>query len=305
MWDNGPNGRYDLTGDNFFGSHGGSGISGAGLALKMGELMPGKPVFHAIGLELYAQLDYSCSGGCFRWPAPASDSYASGGYQGSNPKVKPGSLLALKPGQSESLGLTSEPGKLLAWTLENYGAYIVDDAAWPTIQIPVEFSPNGDFTQQFKSTWGMDFEGGISNDWHKDLQKMMTALSVVDNNASNARGGGGDPLMCYAPPFSNGTDGLSTNPNGSVTEPTNCNGGNPSVTPTVSPTVTPTIQPGNAKYDLDKNGEIGIGDLTLLIKDYPRGTNPAVQNSPADFNNSGVVDISDLSTLVSRWGIQV
>lgn len=76
-------------------------------------------------------------------------------------------------------------------------------------------------------------------------------------------------------------------------------------TPTPTPTVTPTPNPTNAKYDLDDNGEIGIGDLTLLIKDYPKHNRAPTPNSPADFNNSGAVDLSDLSKLVSLWGQQV
>jgi hypothetical protein len=80
---------------------------------------------------------------------------------------------------------------------------------------------------------------------------------------------------------------------------TNCTD---AVTPTPTPTATPTPDPSVAIYDLDGNREIGVGDLTLLIKDYPRPLVPTITGSPADFNNSGAVDISDLGKLVGKWG---
>ncbi len=314
-WDNGPLGRYDLNADYFYGSHGGSGVSGAGLAIKVGEFMPGKPPFHALGLELFAKWDYSCSGGCKRWPASAEDNYANGGYTGSNPKIKPGTLLALRKGQGDSLNLKSEPGKMLAWVMERYGAYIVDDAGWEVIQIPVEFSPDGDFEAQFKQTWGFDFAGPLSNDWQRDVQTILGALNIVDNNEPNSRGGGGNPLMCYAPPFQDGTpDALTSNPNGAVTEPANCNdpdgGGTPNPTPTNAPTTQPTAQPtanptptgGIDQYDIVNDNIINIQDLAVLIRDYPRPGQAVVTNSPADFDKNGRVDVSDLSKLVSNWG---
>lgn len=308
LWDGegkgGGSQRYDLNSAKFGGAHGGSGISGAGLAIKLGELTPNKPPRHAIGIEMHAATDYSCSGGCNRWPAPAADNYAGGGYRGSNPKVKPGALLALKQGQADSLGLTTEPGKMLAWTMENYGAYIVDDAYWETFQIPVEFSPHGDYKAEFKNTWGFDFNSG-SGPWVEDVKKIFENTWVVDNNAANAIGGGGDPLQCYAPPFSNGTDAITVNPNGAVTEPSDCGGGvgpTPTNNPTPTPSTSPTPNGDLTVYDIDNNGTIGVGDLSRLIQDYPRQNGAVIADSPADFNKSGRVDINDLSTLLRYWG---
>lgn len=299
-WDSDP--RYELNGDATKGSHGGSGMSGAGLAIKLGELTPNNPPRHALGIQFYAAWEYTNSGNCFKWPAHACDNYAAGGYGGSNPNMKNGALLALKQGQSESLGLTSEPGKLLAWTLENYGAYIIDDSYWPNVQIPVEFSPNGDFTDQFRDTWGMEFEADIgANPWTSDIQKIIGALWTIDNNETNSRGGGGNPWQCYAPPFSNGTDAITVNPNGSVTEPANCGGTNPTVEPTVSPTVNPTTNPTISDYDANIDGQplVGVGDLSILIANFSRTGMTRLQG---DLDGNGTVNVLDLSRLIKHWG---
>ena len=47
-------------------------------------------------------------------------------YQGAVAELVHGALLALPPGTDiAALGLRTEPGRMIAWTLQNYGAYIV------------------------------------------------------------------------------------------------------------------------------------------------------------------------------------
>ncbi len=79
-------------------------------------------------------------------------------------------------------------------------------------------------------------------------------------------------------------------------------GGTPA--PTSSPTgnSTPTTNSQLTLYDIKPDRKIDIGDLGLLIKDYPKPGQTPVANSPADFNKNGRVDVSDLSKLVSNWG---
>lgn len=78
----------------------------------------------------------------------------------------------------------------------------------------------------------------------------------------------------------------------------------PTIAPTVapSPTVAPTINPEAQLYDLNPNRSINVDDLSLLINDYAIPGQPVVTNSPADFNNSGTVEVRDLSQLIKHWG---
>lgn len=145
---------------------------------------------------------------CSRWPATKSDSYAVGFYgtegNNSNRAMKMGALLAIPPSQSiASLGLETEPAKQLAWTMQNYGAYIVDDTYGPAFAINAENGPDGSFSKQFRTDYGFDLEQRIMNNtpWTRDMQKLSRALSVVDNNSSIRVGGGGTPRQPLAPAF--------------------------------------------------------------------------------------------------------
>ena len=65
-----------------------------------------------------------------------------------------GALLAIPPNATEqSLGLTTAPGKKLFHALQDYGGYIVDDAADPSYNLAVE---NG-VKQEFLAVYGYDF----------------------------------------------------------------------------------------------------------------------------------------------------
>ncbi len=225
-------GKSPINGDGRVGSHGASSLSALGGTIRMGELRPGQTgPRHALKMTLWcAKNAYACSNSredCFRWPAFGADGYAQGVYGGNNPALKMGALLALKPGAKDDLGLGSEPAKQIAWTLENYGAYLVDDSYWGATYLGIEAGGHGDFEKQFKDDYGINFEisdwGGDNSAWASDLRKIYNALHVVDNNAPNAIGGGGNPRQCYAPAFSDGLlDLITQNPNGKVQEPAGC-----------------------------------------------------------------------------------
>lgn len=131
------------------------------------------------------------------------DSTSSLKYGGTNPALGPGSLLALPVSVSiASLGLTTEPAKTLAWTLQNYGAYLVDDTAWSAIAVCVENGPAGSFKQQFQADWGFPVDtGGTTGAFAADMAKLEAALAVVTDNGPNAVGGGGTPLQPLALPL--------------------------------------------------------------------------------------------------------
>jgi hypothetical protein len=204
--------NVDLYGDGIPGAHGGSGLSAIGGTLRMGELRPGvAPPHHALKLELYAAKNYYNNGNhtdCFHWPATDCDGYwnqsgSSLKYGGTNPAVGPGALLALAPSVSiASLGLTTQPAKDIAWTLQNYGAYLVDDTAWSAVSLCIEEGPSGSFATQFQSDWSFSFgTGGTSSPFAKDMEAIYAALSAVTNNTASTIGGGGTPLQPLALPL--------------------------------------------------------------------------------------------------------
>ena len=202
----------DLYGDGMIGAHGGSRLSTLGGTIRLGELRPGQTgPKHALKFDIYARHDlYKCTkiADCFRWPAVHADGYAVGFYgvdgNNSNAAMKMGALLAIPPSVTiASLGLESEPGKQMAWTLQNYGAYIVDDAYGAGFNLNTENGPDGSLQTQFKADYGLDLEEKVSSNtaWSRDLQKIIKVLAVVNNNTSSSIGGGGTPRQPLAAPI--------------------------------------------------------------------------------------------------------
>src|SRR5262249_48642258 len=139
---------------------------------------------------------------CFRWPAFTADSGATGWYGSMNPNpvpgMKMGALLAIPASTNiNNLGLESVPGQMLAWTLHNYGAYIVDSTGGAAFVISAENGPNGSLRNQFKADFGMDLEQRVNSNtpWSRDMQRLVQALYLVANNGLTSIGGGGTPLQ--------------------------------------------------------------------------------------------------------------
>lgn len=203
--------NVDLYGSGITGAHGGSGLSAIGGSIRLGELRPGTTTGprHALKVNVYAkEALFRCTtrSACSRWPATTSDSYAVGWYGSatgnSNTAMKMGALLAI-PGSTSitSLGLETTPAKQLAWTLQNYGAYIVDDTYAPGFDISAEDGPDGSKRDEFRRDWGFDMNQKVQGNtaWVRDIQRLMRALSVVDNNSPTSIGGGGTPRQPLAP----------------------------------------------------------------------------------------------------------
>ncbi|WP_429202573.1 hypothetical protein [Massilia sp. UYP11] len=203
--------NVDLYGAGITGAHGGSGLSAIGGSIRLGELRPGTTTGprHALKVNVYAkEALYKCPtrSACSRWPATTSDSYAVGWYgsAGKNAPaaMKMGALLAI-PGSTSiaSLGLETMPAKQLAWTLQNYGAYIVDDTYAAGFDFSAEDGPDGSKRAEFKRDWGFDMNQKVQGNtaWVRDIQRIMKALSVVDNNSATSIGGGGTPRQPLAP----------------------------------------------------------------------------------------------------------
>jgi hypothetical protein len=110
-----------------------------------------------------------------------------------------------------SLGLESDPGRQIAWTLQNYGAYIVDSFAGPAFTISAEEGPSdvpdgspNSKAAEFQKHYGYPMLQRVrntTNPWMRDLQKLLPLLAVVDNNSQTSIGGGGTPRQPPAPPF--------------------------------------------------------------------------------------------------------
>lgn len=89
-----------------------------------------------------------------------------------------------------TLGLETEPGKILATAFQNYGTYLVDDAAWDVFAIVTEHSPDGRVIDEFKKSWGYSMETNKDSPWGRDIARIISKLHVIDNNTAATIGGG-------------------------------------------------------------------------------------------------------------------
>lgn len=215
--------KEDLYGAGTTGAHGGSRLSTLGGTLRIGELRPNTPPpRHALKIDVDTRVVFpKCSRtdkslpACFRWPAISADSqadkdtaYSYGKLAQSNVSMhmSMGALLALpKDLRIEDLQLETNVAKQLAWTLQNYGAYIVDSSGGPNYFFGVETGPAGNFTDQFARDWGFNFDQYNKNGtsaWVRDIQRIIVKLKVVTNNGPTSVGGGGVPLQPLAAPLS-------------------------------------------------------------------------------------------------------
>jgi hypothetical protein len=122
------------------------------------------------------------------------------------PAMEMGLLLEIPASVNiNALGLETTPGRMLAWTLQNYGAYVADDSARSVFSIETEYSPSGNVATQFQQTWGFPFQApaGSGTPWSHDINVILANLNVVANNAPASIGGGGTPLQPLAPPIGN------------------------------------------------------------------------------------------------------
>lgn len=196
--------EIDIYGDGLYGNHNGSGLSGLGAALKPGELTNDEPIRHALGLQLYGTkyyyFDHENRGNSgYRWPATRCDWYAGqdGHYQGPNPALLMGSLLAIPYDVNlEDLELETKAAEKMFFALQNFGGYIIDDAAYNNHQITGYYGIHEELEAA-----GYDISWGEDTPLLRDINKLFKSLSVVDNNSPESIGGGGTPRFELAPDF--------------------------------------------------------------------------------------------------------
>lgn len=201
----------DLYGDGLYGAHGGSGLSAIGGAIRAHELTPSSgPIRHALKVNLFGRRNiyYDAVTRGFRWPARAADAYAADHYykDRSNPVVpacRMGALLAIPAATDlKALGLETEPARIIAQALQDYGAYLVDDTGWNVYAFVTEWSPEARFTEEFEKNWGFSFaEASLDTPWTRDMAKIFANLHVVDNNSAATIGGGGEPRVPLCRPL--------------------------------------------------------------------------------------------------------
>jgi hypothetical protein len=196
--------NVDLYGDGIEGAHGGSMLSSVGGTIRLGELVPGGVMRHALKVNLFCSKNVSRNEDDtpgYRWPCRVDYGCADGRCGGTNRALEMGALLALKP-DFDVESLETEPARILARAFMDYGAYVVDDTAWDVYALETEWSPTGRVLDEFKKAWGFDFEVEDLNDpWSKDMRTIFTNLCVIDNNSPGRIGGGGAPRQPLAPPL--------------------------------------------------------------------------------------------------------
>ena len=225
--------QVDILGDGALGAHGGSGLSSFGGSIRLGELLPGAPpIRHALKLELWAHAYYYFNwssraySSCFTWPAVGCDSYwdsvSGAGYNGTNPFLKPGALLAVPPAKIDALlaSLVWQPAKQIARALHDFGGYLVDDTG--SKEGGGAFCADSRVNAELQAVYNVSVRienpltpGGQGATLYADLVKVFQALAIVVNNAKNNVGGGGAPVAPLAPPIC-GAEGASVAPDSSV-----------------------------------------------------------------------------------------
>ncbi|MEM6821356.1 MAG: hypothetical protein AAF558_05385 [Verrucomicrobiota bacterium] len=169
-----------LYGMGIRGEHGGSYLSNIGGTIRGHEWGSNKTINHALKIlvDTFQYLNYTSSNQGYRWPASRADAYAADVYGGSVGAMRMGSLLTFQPGTdySDIGGLSTWQAKKIFDAIYNYGAYVVDDTAWPSYSIAAEDGVN------------IPTE---NSSFRSDMNKIFQALYVVNNNSENNIGGGG------------------------------------------------------------------------------------------------------------------
>ena len=194
----------DIYGDGITGAHGGSGLSSIGGTIRLGEILPGSVIRHALKINLDCENECSASNSGHRWPATQADSCWSSCYGGSVAATNMGSLLALLPSVNCNTFVSTTPGRILCHALQDYGAYVVDSTSWDAWGLTPEQGPDGKVEDEFQSAYGYSMsQFGTGSAWSQDISKLFLALNVVTNNGPSSIGGGGTPRVPLAPPIGN------------------------------------------------------------------------------------------------------
>jgi len=199
-----------LTGAGSYGGHGGGGLSALGGTLTAADLVSPAPIHHALSLDINGAEYLSDAGGTGHvWPALHNDDCAGcasyvGGYHGTTPALRMGALLALPPSVSAAAaGVRTPLGLKLFHALQDYGAYVVDDTGWSSVDLNIDQQAQAAAQRTYGhpvdagrpgSTWGAPDPA-----YYDDLMAIYGQLQVITNNTAGSIGGGGTPRAPLAP----------------------------------------------------------------------------------------------------------
>lgn len=224
--------RTEQTGAGWAGSaagdHWGAHLSALGGSIRVGELTSPEPIRHALKVILWGRryLHHQRTAGAaleerhaiftstdtrdhgYRWPATSADQKAGSdvvseqghAYYGTNRELVMGSLLAIhRNATPEGLNLQTEVGQKLFYALQNYGAYVVDNAGWNSntlcVQQGVLEEVHAKYGESLVGYWDASNRGNIV----KDMEKLFQNLYVVRDNSSTNIGGAGPRRAPLAP----------------------------------------------------------------------------------------------------------
>ena len=209
------------SGAGIAGAHGASGMSSIGGTVRVGELVPGGVIRHALKINLFGRKDYHFDGRDatpgYRWPAKSADGYAGDpksacAYGGRVSALRIGSLVALKPDFPVE-ALRTEPAKILARALHGLRGlhgrrHLLGrlrprrPSGAPTAASSTSSGRRG-ASRSRRPTRATCTDASRECQWAKDMAEVFTALHVVDNNAPGSVGGGGIGRQPPAPPVGN------------------------------------------------------------------------------------------------------
>lgn len=257
-------GAISITGSGinipYGGGHGGSAMSGVGGDLRKWEVTSSDtPIRHALKITLNGKWLSKANGG-HRWPATNTDGGYDvvGGqaeYYGSWPEVNMGSLMAINPSLDiNSIGLTTELGKRVAKAMQDYGAYVVDEAH------------GRDLKYTDPAILNIEYGSPIPSGFDSDMMKLWSIFNVVTNNTESTPGGCAvSDTTCvrrqpYAPDFGQ-----------TVVSPT----------PTPTPTPTPPIVIQNESFKEDFFNNITLSSTPVKSATVGTINNNWGLNAPA------------------------
>lgn len=201
-----------VSGSGERGPRGMAQTSALGGTLRVDDLRPDRVIRHALQIELNGRfLHAPAKGAASRWPATAIDPTTAGKFNGANTALQVGSLLTL-PASFRADKLKSEPARIIAQALRDYGAYVVDGDPKADVAFSTEWGPAGRTADQFQADYGFAFASSSAKctkdcDWRQDLRSVLQGIAVVDDNGPTTVGGGGARRVPCAPAFPDGSGG--------------------------------------------------------------------------------------------------
>ncbi len=201
-----------VSGSGERGSRGMAETSALGGTLRVDDLRPGSQIRHALQIELGGRfLRSPAKGATSRWPAAAVDPTIAGQFTGTNAALEVGSLVTL-PASFRVDKLKSEPARIVAQAMKDYGAYVVDGDPAAEVAFSTEWGPAGRTADRFKADYGFAFASNSPKcvadcDWRQDLRSVLLGLAVVADNGPTTVGGRGARRVPCAPAFADGSGG--------------------------------------------------------------------------------------------------